>query len=134
MRVAFADTSFYQALLNTRDNWHQSAVNFANVFQGHVLTSEYVLCELGALMSHERLRQLFLNLVKELKTAPYVEIIPASHTYFEAGLDLFSRRSDKDWSLTDCISFVLMQERDVTEALTCDNHFEQAGFQRLLLP
>ena len=133
MRVAFADTSFYGALLNPRDGWHEAAVNLSAVFRGRVLTSECVLCELGALMSHGYLRGLFLDMIADLKSSTHVEIIPASHEHFEAGLELFSSRQDKEWSLTDCISIALMQTHNIGEALTCDRHFEQAGFRALLL-
>ena len=132
MSLVFADTSFYQALLNPRDSWHKTALELSNAFRGQVLTSEYVLCELGALMSHGHLRQLFLELVSGLESAPHVEIIPASHEHFEAGLDLFSGRPDKEWSLTDCVSFVLMQRHNIAEALASDRHFEQAGFHLLM--
>ena len=133
MKVAFADTSFYQALLNPKDNWHATAVAISNGFRGKVVTSEYVLCELGALMSHGYLRQLFIELVKELESAPRMEIIHGSNQYFEAGLVLFANRPDKEWSLTDCISFALMQEWNITDALTCDHHFVQAGFRAMLI-
>jgi uncharacterized protein len=132
MRAVFADTSFYQALLNPRDDGHKAALDLSNSFQGQVLTSEYVLCELGALMSHGRLRGLFLEMVRVLECAPYLEIVPACHELFNAGLDLFSGRPDKEWSLTDCVSFVLRQTHNIEEALTCDRHFEQAGFRVLL--
>ena len=133
MKEAFADTSFYQALLNPRDNWHDSAVNLSAAYRGSVVTSEYVLCELGALMSHGHLRQLFVELVNGLKSAPRVEIIPGSHHTFETGLALFVERPDKEWSLTDCISFALMREMGITDALTYDRHFEQAGFRAMLI-
>lgn len=133
MKAAFADTSFYQALLNPKDNWHDKAKNVSDAYCGKVVTSEYVLCELGALMSHGHLRQLFIDLVKLLESAPQVEIIHGSHHYFETGLALFVDRPDKEWSLTDCISFALMREWKITDALTCDRHFEQAGFQSLLI-
>ena len=133
MKVAFADTSFYQALLNPKDNWHDSAKQVSTVYRGKVVTSEYVLCELGALMSHGHLRQIFMELVKGLESAPRVEIIHSSHRYFEAGLALFVERPDKEWSLTDCISFALMRERNITDALPCDHHFEQAGFRTMLI-
>jgi len=133
MRLVFADTSFYQALLNPRDSWHKTAADLSDTFRGRVLTSEYVLCKLGALMSHGHLRLLFHELVKELEAAPYVEIIPASHELFKAGLDLFANRPDKEWSLTDCVSLVLMGKYDVEEALSGDRHFEQAGFRALLI-
>lgn len=133
MKTAFADTSFYQALLNPKDKWHGSAMNVSAAYRGSMVTSEYVLCELGALMSQGHLCQLFMELVKGLESAPRVEIIHGSHHVFEAGLALFVERPDKEWSLTDCISFALMQEMGITDALTCDRHFEQAGFRTMLI-
>jgi uncharacterized protein len=132
MNAVFADTSFYMALLNPRDRWHNAAITVSETFREPVITSEYVLCELGSLMCQRSLRPLFLEFTTELESAPYVEIVPASHEYFEAGLKLFSQRLDKEWSLTDCISFALMHKYDVKEALASDHHFKQAGFQILL--
>jgi predicted nucleic acid-binding protein len=132
MRPVFADTCFYQALLNHQDRWHAAAVEVSSTFRGRMLTSEYVLCELGALMSRGSLRGLFLELVSDLQSAPYVDIVPGSHEHFEAGLDLFSSRPDKGWSLTDCVSFALMKAYGIEEVLTCDHHFKQAGFRVLL--
>ena len=63
-----------------------------------------------------------------------VVLLPSSRELFDRGLQLFSDRPDKEWSLTDCISFVVMGERSLTEALTSDHHFEQAGFTVLLKP
>ena len=63
---------------------------------------------------------------------PTVTIIPASHDLFREGLFLYSRRRDKDWPLTDCISFVVMEDEEIHDALTGDHHFEQAGFRILL--
>ncbi len=70
--------------------------------------------------------------VRTQQNDPAVVIISADHTLFELGLDLFSRRLDKDWSLTDCISFVVVRRHKLTDALTADRHFEQAGFKVLL--
>jgi len=66
------------------------------------------------------------------RTDQSLTIVEANHELFEHGLDLFGNRPDKSWSLTDCISFVVMQAHGLTEALTADHHFEQAGFVRLL--
>jgi hypothetical protein len=51
---------------------------------------------------------------------------------FDARVALYGERMDKDWPLTDCISFVVMQREGITDALTGDRHFEQAGFVPLL--
>jgi predicted nucleic acid-binding protein len=74
----------------------------------------------------------FLNLLRSLRANAAFEIVPPDPDLFERGIDLFARRADKAWSLTDCISFVVMTERGLTEALTGDHHFEQAGFLALL--
>ncbi len=63
---------------------------------------------------------------------PEVTIAPPSEELFAAGVDLYSRRPDKEWSLTDCISFIVMQEEGISDALTGDRHFEQAGYRTLL--
>ncbi len=68
----------------------------------------------------------------QLPLLPQLAVVPASHDLFDRGVDLFRRRHDKDWSMTDCISFALMEDEGMTQALTTDHHFEQAGFTILL--
>ncbi len=90
------------------------------------------MTELANSLSRGRNRQLFLELFQELQNDSRVTILPPSADQYHRGLDLYARRLDKDWSLTDCISFEVMQQSDLTEALTADHHFEQAGFNILL--
>ena len=75
---------------------------------------------------------MFVRLVPHLRSDPQTKILPATRELLERGFDLFARRPDKDWSLTDCVSFVVMQDESLNEALTTDHHFEQAGFTALL--
>lgn len=131
MSLAFVDTSYYQALLNPRDQWHRAAVEFSGDFRENTVTSEYVLCELGALMSSPHVRELFVAFVEILQTTSEVEILPASPEYFRGGLNLFAERPDKEWSLTDCVSFAQMRARGIADVLSFDHHFEQAGFRLL---
>jgi len=77
-------------------------------------------------------RQQFLALLARLDSASEAEIVGPGGDIWRRGIDLYSRRPDKDWSLTDCISFVVMADRGISEALTGDHHFEQAGFVALL--
>ncbi|MBL7644901.1 MAG: type II toxin-antitoxin system VapC family toxin [Candidatus Hydrogenedentes bacterium] len=128
MSLVFVDTSFYQALLNPRDQWHGIAVAFSREFRGNTVTSEYVLCELGALMSPPHLRRVFVEFVGALASSHLVEVSAASPESFQAGLELFADRLDKEWSLTDCVSFAMMKQRGIVETLSFDHHFEQAGF------
>ena len=132
MNAVFADTSYYVALLSTVDRHHQRAHEFAQSWRGRVVLTDYVIIELGNALSAVARRQNLVPLVESLKQNRKVEIIPANEELLERGLELFGQRPDKDWSLTDCISFVDMQDYGLTEALTSDHHFEQAGFQALL--
>ena len=93
------------------------------------------LCHIACLMepSRARARPRFLTLLETLEADPDVSIIPASDELFRRGVDLYRRRPDKDWPLTDCFSFVVMGDVAANEALTGDHHFQQAGFVALLL-
>ena len=77
-------------------------------------------------------RQTFISLHDALGTDPDVTIVPSDAGLFAEGLALYASRTDKEWSLTDCISFVVMQRHQLNEALTGDHHFDQAGFKALL--
>lgn len=72
------------------------------------------------------------ELLDALEGDPDVLVVPADASLFRRGVDLYRQRPDKDWSLTDCISFVVMEEQGLTDALTADHHFEQAGFRAIL--
>jgi predicted nucleic acid-binding protein len=74
----------------------------------------------------------FIQLLADLQANPDITIVPCSDQLLRDGIQLYAQRPDKEWSLTDCISFVVMQQEGITEALTGDHHFEQAGFVALL--
>jgi predicted nucleic acid-binding protein len=97
-----------------------------------LVTTHYVLTEVADALAHHALRPQFLKLLTYLEGWPDVLIVPGSDELYRAGIDLYRQRPDKDWSLTDCISFVVMQRQGIAEALTADHHFEQAGFVVLL--
>jgi predicted nucleic acid-binding protein len=132
MSRIFADTSFYVALVNARDVQHPLAQDFSRTFRGIVVTTDFVLVELGNWLSRSGDRGVFVRLLEQLQGDPNILIHPAHHDLFQQGFALFKHRPDKDWSFTDCISFVVMQSQGLTEALTADHHFEQAGFTALL--
>jgi predicted nucleic acid-binding protein len=132
MKSVFADTSHFIALLNAKDEAHARAVQFLAAYDGLIVTTSWVLAELGAFMSQPPARALCLKLFEQLAREPMVEVVPADQQQFNAGLLLFADRLDKCWSLTDCISFDLMNARGITDALSADHHFEQAGFRALL--
>ncbi len=132
MNHVFADTSFYVALANSADQLHATASSVAARLDVGVITTDYIIVELGNFLRSSRQRTLFLELEREIRLDEQCSVIPASRALQDRGLELYQQRPDKDWSLTDCISFVVMQDRGVTEALTADRHFEQAGFVPLL--
>ncbi|HQU90906.1 MAG TPA: PIN domain-containing protein [Pyrinomonadaceae bacterium] len=133
--MAFVDTVAWIALANTRDSLHAKARSiFDQLWQSDTrfLTSEFVLVELGNALSATSLRTQTALFIRSLNRAPSIEIIPSSTGLFKQGLELFESRSDKDWGLVDCTSFVIMNERNVDVAFTEDRHFTQAGFTILL--
>lgn len=132
MNVVFADTSFYVAMGNLNDSVHRKAHAFTEKFFGKVLTTDFVVVETGNFFSRTEDRISFGYLLDYLDKDVNTEVLPATRELLNRGIALYQSRPDKNWSLTDCISFVVMQDHDISEALTADRHFEQAGFISLL--
>jgi len=133
MRTVFADTGYWVALLNPRDQLHDKARSVsASLGQTRIVTSEMVLDELLASLSAPPARATAIAAVNNIVSNPNVEVVPQTSLQFREAFDLYKTRTDKEWSLTDCASFKLMRERSITEALAHDEHFEQTGFVALL--
>jgi len=131
----FLDTSYAIALSVDSDEHHERAVELADRLeaeQTHLITTRAILLEIGNALSRNRYRRAAIELLDALEQDPQVEIISLSDELYQQALELFRGRTDKDWGLIDCASFIVMQERGLTEALTADVHFEQAGFHALL--
>ena len=131
-KPVFIDTSYVLALVNVGDDHHDAATEAARLVQPPFVTTEAVLVEIGNALSQARWRRLGFETINDLRNDLNVEVVPVDTALFERALALFGRRSDKDWGLTDCISFVAMQGQGLTDVLTADHHFNQAGFHRLL--
>lgn len=134
-RKVFVDTSYVYALINPNDQWHNAAVAWQHKLDtksDRLITSEFVLTEIADGLSSLSFRQAAALSIRLLQSNPCVEIYPVSSNLFERALELFEKRVDKNWGLTDCTSFVIMRDLGLTEALTTDGHFEQAGFSPLL--
>jgi len=132
MNAVFADTSYFLALVNANDDAHQRATEFSESHQVAVVTTAWVLTELANALARSSHRGVFLRILDDLKGNPTCAIVPAGQALHEQGIELYRARPDKDWSLTDCISFLVMEQQGLADALTADHHFEQAGFRILL--
>jgi uncharacterized protein len=121
--------------ISTRDQYHGDALAW-HVYllksRAVIVTTEAVCWEWLNAMSAAPTRKIAAEGLKQIRRDPRIEVITHTEELTEAAVHLFSNRSDKDWSLTDCLSFVVMERRNTRDALTADNHFEQAGFQALL--
>lgn len=132
MKVVFADTYYYLALVSPHDAGHERAAAFSRTYHGRVLTTPWVLTEVADALASPDQRQVFVAMLADLKSDANTTIVVPTSQLFDGGCHLYSRRPDKGWSLTDCISFVVMEQYRIMEALTGDHHFEQAGFRVLL--
>jgi predicted nucleic acid-binding protein len=135
MKRIFADTSYWIALLNPHDELHGRAVAVTqSCSDDRIVTTEMILTELlnGFSDRGPRLRAAALKAVNTLRSSPNVTVIPQTSDQFQKALTRYEERIDKDWSLTDCASFLIMEAEGIEAALTYDQHFAQAGFQALL--
>jgi predicted nucleic acid-binding protein len=132
MKATFADTFYFLALFNPGDAAHAEAKEIGRHLTGRLVTTGYVLTEVADAFAAPRDRPRFLALLAALEADPSVTIVPSTDDLFRRGVDLYRQRPDKDWPLTDCLSFVVMDEHGATEALTGDHHFQQAGYNALL--
>jgi uncharacterized protein len=132
MNQVFADTAFFVGLLNEPDDLHPQAKRLIGICSGRILTSYWVLLEFANYFSSTPHRSTAGDFADAWLADSEAECILPAAGAFSAGLELYRDRQDKQWSLTDCISFNLMRERGVIEALTSDHHFEQAGFRILM--
>jgi len=132
MSVVFADAFYFVARLNRHDQYHGRVLKFSRDFRAHLLTSDWVLMEVADALAESECRGRVREFILHLRRMAACEIVPASRELLDRALDLYHQHADKEWTLTDCVSFVIMRERNVTDALTGDKHFEQAGFTALL--
>ena len=132
MNAVFADTFYYIALLDANDSAHEAAVAATRNLKSTTVTTAWILLELANTLSASRHRGIFARFLDRLRVNPDVVIYEAEREVFDLGVDLYRNREDKEWSLTDCISFVVMTREGITAALTGDHHFEQVGFSILL--
>ena len=138
MRLFYVDSPFYIALLHVRDRFHSLAVQLYDELATDprvvFVTTESVLVETLTRLSKygAYLRRKAAEFALGLPDEPRVIVEDQTRTLFRAGLDLYRRRLDKNYSMTDCMSMVVCRERGITDVLTADHDFEQEGFTILL--
>jgi predicted nucleic acid-binding protein len=135
MRRVFADAVYWVAIVHRKDQWHSRVVAAARALRGAtVVTTEEVFDEFLAHFSERGaiLRSVAVRTVEDALSDPTAVVRPQSHQTFTDGLAFYKARSDKGYSLTDCISMVAMRQEGITEILTHDDHFAQEGFIKLL--
>ena|SRR5205823_6455496 len=124
MNPVFADAFYFLALLSPKDAAHQRALDFTRNYTGRMFTTTWVLTEVADALAKPTQRSIVGQFLEELSAKKAMRIVATSDALFQAGVVLYRSRPDKEWSLTDCISFVVMQQEGITEALTGDHHFE----------
>lgn len=137
MTEVFLDTSFAIALSSITDQNHGKAVELATqleIRQTQLVTTDAILLEIGNALSKSKYRRAAIQLLESLEHDANVQIVPLTQDLYLAALMLFKERPDKEWGLVDCVSFIVMQNRGIIDALTADAHFQQAGFRALLKP
>ena len=127
MTEVFADTFYWLALLNLDDTFHHK-VTAANI-GGQLIVSWAIQLEVLDAFSSEPFRPLASSFWDACQEDADVTVVPLDDTLLAKAMELFNKRPDKNWSFTDCISFSIMGERGITDALTADHHFVQAGFR-----
>ncbi len=135
MAQIFLDTSYAIALSIRQDSFHKRAVALSRDIEAaakKLVTTHAVILEIANALASVRYRQGAVKLLESLEVDASVEIIAFSQDLFDKAFHLYKHRPDKEWGLTDCMSFVVMTERGITEALTTDKHFSQAGFEVLM--
>jgi predicted nucleic acid-binding protein len=135
MRSVFADTGYWIALINRHDGLHEKAKELSQQLgTSTIVTSDMVLTEVLNAFAEAgpHIRKIAAQSVRAIKSDARIEVVPQTRRLFQEAFDLYCKRPDKDWSLTDCASFVIMQQREIEDAFAHDGHFEQNGFRALL--
>lgn len=131
----FLDSAFAVALVSPKDELHNEAARIVAQVRAEkrrVVTTRAVLIEIGNGLAKQRYRREAAELLSSIENDPNFIIVSSSDVLYAEALQLFTQRQDKEWGMTDCMSFVVMEQRGIIEALTHDIHFEQAGFRALL--
>jgi len=127
----FIDTGFVIALVNQRDQYHPQALELADKYEGYPsLVTDAVLLEIGNALSRGYKREA-IEIIEQFLTSEEVKVVYLTPELFDEAFGLYKEYQDKEWSLVDCISLVVMRGRGVKQVLAFDHHFVQMGFEVL---
>lgn len=132
----FLDSNGWIALLNARDQLHSAAAKSWHAWgrQGaRIVVTDWIVAETGNGLARTTARFSFAEAVSRIETSDQAQVVEITASRRRAALSLYANRTDKNWGLTDCASFVVMSELSISAAFTNDRHFEQAGFHSLLM-
>ena len=130
----FIDTSYIYALLNKKDKFHSAARTLTGTFhpQDRFVISDTVILEACSLLAGTKARKHIVAFVNEITINKHYTILHTDADLFRRAFQLYEEYDDKEWSLVDCTSFLIMKKEKIRFALTADSHFEQFGYIAVL--
>jgi predicted nucleic acid-binding protein len=131
----FVDTAAWLALVNKSDEAHQRAKEIRDDLlrlKAQLVLTDYVVLEVANALCKIPFRPAAIKLIDSIRATKSIQVVEIDKGIYKEAWTLYSERPDKEWSLTDCASFVVMRQTGITEAFTTDGHFEQAGFAILI--
>ena len=132
MNRTFVDTAFVVGLVNQKDQYHDLAMELSKKYENApLLITEAVMLEIGNALAKDY-KQEAIEIIKAFRVSDEVMIVELNAQIFSKGFEMYEKYKDKAWGMVDCISFVVMRENKITDALTSDDHFKQAGFNILM--
>ncbi len=134
-QIVFVDTSAWLALINKSDVFHVKAKNIRDILLRdniQFIVTDYVIVEVANSLSKIPWRSSAIQLINSIQLSENTRVVEINKEIYNEAWGLYSNRTDKEWGLTDCASFVVMKRYAITVAFTNDHHFEQMGFNILL--
>ncbi len=128
----FIDTAFVAALINKKDQYHKQALVLSKKYENVLMVStDVVLFEIGNALAKNYKKEA-VKIIQIFCSSDEITVVKLNPALFKKAFDIYKRYDDKGWGMVDCLSFVVMRENNITDVLTCDKHFEQAGFNALM--
>ena len=131
----FVDSFAWIAAINKSDNYHEISLRILEELlnkQAKLITTDYVVVETINALSKVKFRKTVIEFIDKLRKSPNVQIVKITDEIYNNAWTLYQQRMDKDWGITDCTSFEVMQMFNIRKAFTGDKHFEQTGYSLIV--